>query len=60
MRTWLQAQKRTAGTSQERLVLKREDYLAIGGLKDALSKHAEHTYAELHTEEKQRVAQIMF
>ncbi len=60
MRTWLQAQKRTAGAGQERLVLKREDYLAIGGLKEALSRHADQTYAELHTQEKQRVAEIMF
>ena len=60
MRTWLQAQKRTAQAGQEKLVVKYEDYLAIGGLKDALSQHAEQTYADLHTEEKQRVAEIMF
>jgi energy-coupling factor transporter ATP-binding protein EcfA2 len=59
MRTCLQAQKRTAGAGQERLVLKLEDYLTIGGLKEALSRHADQTYAELHTREKQRVAEIM-
>jgi hypothetical protein len=33
---------------------------AVGGLKEALSQHADQTYAELHTKEKQRVAEIMF
>jgi hypothetical protein len=60
MRTWLRAQERAAGSGQERLVVTREDYLAIGGLKEALSRHADEAYAELHTEAKQRVAEIMF
>jgi hypothetical protein len=60
MRTWLRAQERFAGSSQEQLVVTREDYLAIGGLKEALSRHADEAYAELHTEAKQRVAEIIF
>src|SRR5262245_25249078 len=60
MRTWLRAQEHAVRAGHERVVMTREDYLAIGGLQSALSQHADEVYEELHTEDNQRVAEIMF
>src|SRR5262249_31668449 len=53
LRTWLRAQAHAVGVGHARLVMTREDYLAIGGLQSALSQHADEAYEELPTEDKQ-------
>ena len=60
MRTWAKAQTRTAPGGQDGILVKHEDYLAFGGLKGALSQHADQAYMELHSREKRRVAEVMF
>jgi hypothetical protein len=37
-----------------------DDYLATGGMKEALSNHAEEAFAELKTEKNRRIAETLF
>ncbi len=41
-------------------VLNMESYEAIGGMENALSRHADEAFADLHTERSQNIAEKMF
>ena len=59
MRLWINA-TRTAGEGGE-IVLKLDDYRAIGTITGALDRDAEHAYMELLTDDSQRaIAEALF
>jgi hypothetical protein len=56
MRTWEVWEKETAVG----LPLDMPHYTASGGMKNALSNHAEEAYAELNSDDQRRIAKLLF
>ncbi len=56
-RMWKQA---ADAADRQPVVLRLSDYDAVGGLENALSRHADEVFDELADPEKQRVAELMF
>ncbi len=57
MRMWYKAQERNKNTEEISLTL--EDYEHVGGIKDALSNHADEAFHEL-TPKQQEIAEVLF
>jgi tetratricopeptide (TPR) repeat protein len=56
MRTWIYWQER--GREAEQIDL--DDYLAVGGISEALSRHAEEAFADLPNERSRAIAKRLF
>jgi hypothetical protein len=59
MRMWQREQPAAASTSTPRFTLTLDDYAAVGGLTEALARHADEVLAEL-TADQRRIAEILF